>query len=672
MVSESGDYIGGGSSLLWYSGRDSVSVGGWSSVVNVGVSGGGGSYSLTFAAPSGQALKPGVYNGAQRYPFADAGRPSMDISGEGRGCNVISGRFTVLDIAPDLNRLWIVYEQHCEGGLSALFGEVRINEPRDSNLLVAPSRIAWPAAYPGVAVRPVPVNLVNTGATNVAIESVSVVAGGADFSVLGNTCSSIRPGERCTIYVGFTPSIRGTRLGELRITDSTPAGSHNVPLSGSGIAGRTSWDMHSQAGDYIGGGADYHYTPQAGATITGHGNESYASFSVSSGDDWWFADFEASSGHLLLPGTTFTGATRYPFNSTGAGLDVSGNGRGCNELTGKFTVNEATFDGSGALKSFAVDFEQHCEGNSPALTGSIAWRASDPSAPPLDITPPAGVTQLTALVGSRSAHLTWASPADADWVDVVVRGVQGSSPPRTPTSGREIYTGRRTSADIGSLSLGVPYSLAVFTRDTSGNLGPAHSIIVPASRVSVQPAASRITYGQSTRLVGKLTDAQSDAGLSGKELRFYKMGPGATTWALFTHLTTAADGSYSLPVSPRVNTRYEVRFAGSTQRLGSVSAPTRIMVAPRVSLWASSTQGPVGTTFRLSTSVSPNKAGHTVVLQRLVDGAWKRVTSKTLSSTSRATFAVAPRKGTYAYRIYLPGDQTNASALSPTIKLRVG
>jgi hypothetical protein len=75
-----------------------------------------------------------VYVGAQRAPFREAGRPGIEISGDGRGCNTISGSFEVreLVVAADgsVQRAWIMYEQHCEGGTAALFGRSGSASPR--------------------------------------------------------------------------------------------------------------------------------------------------------------------------------------------------------------------------------------------------------------------------------------------------------------------------------------------------------------------------------------------------------------------------------------------------------------------------------------------------------------------------------------------------------------
>src|SRR5215216_3166320 len=144
MFSDPGDWIGGGSQRVFRTGDSSITMGGSPGYVSVNVSGGtfGDYYSMDFAAAPGQALAVGYYTHAQRAPFREAGRPGIDISGSGRGCNEISGLFQVKDIAftgSTLTRLWILYEQHCEGGTAALFGEVRVGEPPTSDpALLAP------------------------------------------------------------------------------------------------------------------------------------------------------------------------------------------------------------------------------------------------------------------------------------------------------------------------------------------------------------------------------------------------------------------------------------------------------------------------------------------------------------------------------------------------------
>ena len=53
-----------------------------------------GSFQAWFAAPAGQALVPGDYEGAQRFDFRSPGTPGVDVFGNGAGCNTISGSST--------------------------------------------------------------------------------------------------------------------------------------------------------------------------------------------------------------------------------------------------------------------------------------------------------------------------------------------------------------------------------------------------------------------------------------------------------------------------------------------------------------------------------------------------------------------------------------------------
>src|SRR5262249_15582273 len=84
----------------------------------------------------------------------------------------------------------------------------------------------------------------------------------------------------------------------------------------------------------------------------------------------WFLDFAAANAAALTPGV-YLDAMRFPFEDPGhPGLDVSGNGRGSNTLTGRFAVYDLAFAGT-VLTNFAAAFEQHSEGAAPALVGWV-------------------------------------------------------------------------------------------------------------------------------------------------------------------------------------------------------------------------------------------------------------------------------------------------------------
>ena len=368
LFSEPGDYIGGGRQAVFDT-RVGDRVSATVSAGYLRVSVGGGPYderyNLTFAAPDGP-VRPGVYPQAQRALFRQPGHPGIDVSADARSCYAIRGGFEVKELTtrPDgsVERAWIIYEQHCNG--AALFGEVRIGSagPSPSSL------VRWPTRDLGAGGHTVPV-VVNAGATitDVRIEGEAR----ADFSVREDKCTGLA--SPCEVWVRFVPRAPGTRVADLQVKDASGASS-NVPLQGFSYGGTTGLTMHSEPGDFIGQGKSWSYGPGPGFSVHGSGSFMDASINDANGD-WWELEFRPPAGGTLAPGT-YTGATRQVPGDGGAGLSVRGEGRGCNRLSGNFTVHELVLNGSD-VRSLSISFEQHCEQGTPALRGTLNYRAGD-------------------------------------------------------------------------------------------------------------------------------------------------------------------------------------------------------------------------------------------------------------------------------------------------------
>jgi len=56
-------------------------------------------WDVSMGPAPGATLAPGTYESAGR--FSAPGRPHLDVSGEGRGCDVVNGRFTVHEVSFD-------------------------------------------------------------------------------------------------------------------------------------------------------------------------------------------------------------------------------------------------------------------------------------------------------------------------------------------------------------------------------------------------------------------------------------------------------------------------------------------------------------------------------------------------------------------------------------------
>jgi hypothetical protein len=174
--------------------------------------------------------------------------------------------------------------------------------------------------------------------------------------------------------------------------------------------------MNSQAGDYIGGGIEQLYT-SADSTISGslpRGGD-YFNASVIQGPytHWWYVNIAAPPGQPLALGS-YTGAVRAAFRPPGTpGIDVFGDGRGCNTITGQFDVNELSYTPAGDLLVFDATFEQHCEGGPAALFGRI--RIENPPPPP-DTTPPTLYLpgDITTEAPDASGTNVWSSVSASD------------------------------------------------------------------------------------------------------------------------------------------------------------------------------------------------------------------------------------------------------------------
>ena len=134
----------------------------------------------------------------------------------------------------------------------------------------------------------------------------------------------------------------------------------------------TSFSYVSAPGDYIGQGQSETFKPGAGVTLSVQGTKDHLQMSVSAGSSFWNASISPGHGDVLRPGE-FRGAERDPFRTgRSPGLDVSGDGRGCNEIYGSFTVDQIGFADDGSINMLDLSFVQHCESpKAPPLKGTI-------------------------------------------------------------------------------------------------------------------------------------------------------------------------------------------------------------------------------------------------------------------------------------------------------------
>lgn len=137
----------------------------------------------------------------------------------------------------------------------------------------------------------------------------------------------------------------------------------------------TLFSYTSEPGDYIGAGGSNTFTPE-NATISLSGKASFATISVNAGQEWWRIELAAPVGEKLQPGIYYNGERASFKTGRAPGLDISGDGRGCNEIWGNFSINQIATNSLGDVTMLDVSFTQRCEeSTAPAMKGVVKFKA---------------------------------------------------------------------------------------------------------------------------------------------------------------------------------------------------------------------------------------------------------------------------------------------------------
>lgn len=188
----------------------------------------------------------------------------------------------------------------------------------------------------------------------------------------------------------------------------------------------TQLELHSETGDQIGQGKNYLYhadegmfVPQISVNSSGKVNAVTIQYSQNDGERWNLNFNARRLGTELIAGN-YDNAQHAVYPDAGhPGLEVSGIYT-CSALTGRFTILEAVYDyssGMARLVRFAATFEQHCNGDSPALTGAVYYHSvNHPNVP--DTSKPRTTLLVSGTVGKFGRYngrvRVALQPTDAD------------------------------------------------------------------------------------------------------------------------------------------------------------------------------------------------------------------------------------------------------------------
>lgn len=139
--------------------------------------------------------------------------------------------------------------------------------------------------------------------------------------------------------------------------------------------------VRGTTGDYISGGQTILIGDSTGSFTQDPVNSGYISYFFNSVADFWSLSLGTAGGAPFKVGA-YENAIRAPFRDQQNGIDLSGAGRGCNQIYGRFDVLELRTDAQNVITGLAVDFEQRCESpQAPPLFGSLRINSSVPIRP---------------------------------------------------------------------------------------------------------------------------------------------------------------------------------------------------------------------------------------------------------------------------------------------------
>ena len=214
-------------------------------------------WSIDLRAPDASTLAVGSYENAERAAFASPGHPGLDVTGDGRGCNTVSGRFTIHEATWGSDGKPSVFaatlEQHCEGNVPAMFVELRIGSTWPLAALASGEKaFAFGDQAIGTSSAAQTASYTSAGNADVTIASARLGSTDANqYAIASDTCSgqTLPPGANCVVSVRFTPTRLGLGFASLIVSYQGGHGGVRINLSGNALLSPATNDAIANAVD---------------------------------------------------------------------------------------------------------------------------------------------------------------------------------------------------------------------------------------------------------------------------------------------------------------------------------------------------------------------------------------------------------------------------------------
>jgi hypothetical protein len=244
-------------------------------------------------------------------------------------------------------------------------------------------------------------------------------------------------------------------------------------------------------------------------------------------------------------------------------------------------------------------------------------------------------------------------------------------------SGTQWHTIKRARVDAGS-DYNIPYAWRVpgeydvrvlFPGDVRNIAAPSDpvSVVIQQTEVpdfTINTSDPIVANGQAVTISGVLYQAGTTTPEPGTSVSLFARLPGQTPFKEITTTTTGTDGSYSFTnVKSTTNELYQVRTTFAPKRESAVLFEG---VQDVVTMQASAQTSTVDGHITFSGTVSPDKAGHVIYLEKLgKDNNWHIVEVQFVNNASTFQFGwTFGTAGTKTFRARITGGPVNVGAAS--------
>jgi hypothetical protein len=364
LDSDPNDFIGLGQHYLFTTEDGTLGAGGFP-----GGASGPGNASFGFDSPThswhgdfvAPSLGPGLYTD-DVYVSNDGSQPSLDVYGDGRGCDVATGYFEIKEIVYGKNgaviSLWATFEQHCNGSDAALRGEIRFNAH-------APVDVDTNLHWSVERTKPLSFEVLATDLDGAPLSlTAPTLPAGASFTDNGNN----------TGLFAWTPAFdqRGTHQASFEARDA--AGNTDLANTTISVTGSTQARISSDPGDFVGGGLQYLYRPPGAQirVVYQFGGLTYHVYDDSQGV--WDITFSQPAGTPLAPGV-YTNIGFFPFQSPAqAGISITHNSSVAGVASGRVEIKQVDLPPDGPVRSYWMTFEI-VQNDGRVLSGDLRFDA---------------------------------------------------------------------------------------------------------------------------------------------------------------------------------------------------------------------------------------------------------------------------------------------------------